>query len=646
AVAFFALVDVLLLKVQSSWVTNFIGFKVTLLHVDKISLFVAYIFAIVGFLAILYTLHVGETWHHLLAFWYVGASFGAVFAGDLLSFYLFWELMVVGSTGLVLLNKKDPEAKHAAYRYLLMHLIGGAVLIGGIFLHYMNTRSLAVAPLDYSWASYLILFGVGMNSAWLLLHTWLPDAYPRALYTGSIFMAVYTTKTAVYALVRFAPGWDFVAYMGAAMAVLGVTMTLVQGNSRKLLSYSIVSQVGYMVAAIGLGGGLGVDGALFHLFNHILYKALLFMTVGAVIYRTGKDDLTEMGGVARKMPITTVCAVVASLSIAGVPLFNGFASKALIFQAADSNIVIEMMLELAAVGTFLSFFKFTYFGFIRPNKNIEAKVTEAPWNMTVAMGCTAALCFIIGVAPYLAIPYLPFALPAAETNIYVLSRVLGVMQLMVVSGLLFFLALPVFAPHKCRTYDFDWFYAQIGKGLQVVAEGFSRTNNAFERALSRIVPAIMSLKPAIYKLNELAARLLFAVFVDMWLFKPVTQAVTKLKADEAAENKKDTHVIENLARLGERTSFWVGKIDIKIIDRLIDQFAMLGERLSHFTGFFDLNVVDGIVNGVGTITQKAGKRLRPFQTGDVQTYGVVMIGGAFFALVFFALVFYGVLSVS
>ena len=669
-VAALGLIDVLALKVQTSWTVDFAGFKVALLHADRLSLLVGYIFAIIGFGAILYSIHVDDTWHHLLSFWYVGASLGAVFAGDLLSMYIFWELMAVPSAGLVFLNKTE-EAKGAGYRYLLMHMIGGAVLIGGIFLHYMQTGSLAVAPMQAGLAFNLVLFGVGMNSAFVLLHTWLPDAYPKALYTGSVFMSVYTTKTAVYALARLAPGWDFIAYMGAAMAVFGVSMALVQSNPRKLLSYHIVSQVGYMVAAIGLGGALGVNGGLFHLFNHILYKALLFMTIGAVIYRTGKDDLTEMGGVMRKMPITTACAVIASLSIAGAPLFNGFVSKALIFQAAERNLIIELMLELAAVGTFMSFYKFTYFGFIRPNKHIEAKVTSAPLNMKIAMGSTGALCVLIGVAPQFMFAYLPFALPVAETAVYTLPRVLGVLQIMVVSGLLFFLALPAFSPHRRRTFDFDWFYIQAGRGLQRFAEGFSRANNTFERATQTIAPALMSLKPAVYKINELSARLLFAVFVDMWLFRPVTPPVGGAKAGaepdvvragviediarlgekgSAQVGKVDQKIIdraiEDLAHLGERTSLLVGKIDLRIIDNLIDRFAKLGEHLSNFTGYFDLKVVDGIVNGIAWMAGKAGKKLRPIQTGDVQTYGLVMMGGALFALVFVMLVFYGVIKIA
>jgi multicomponent Na+:H+ antiporter subunit D len=665
AVGLFGLINVLALKVQTSWTTQFIGFEIVLLHADRISLFVGYIFAAIGFFAILYTLHVKDTWHHLLAFWYVGSAMGAVFAGDFLSLYLFWELMAVASAGLIFLNRTE-EAKQAGYRYLLMHLIGGAVLIGGIFLNYMQTGSLALGPMAAGLAFNLVLIGVGMNSAFVLLHTWVPDAYPRALFTGSVFMSVYTTKTAVYALVRLAPGWDFIAYMGAAMAVFGVSMALIQGNARKLLSYHIVSQVGYMVAAIGLGGALGINAGLMHLFNHILYKALLFMTIGAVIYRTGQEDLTEMGGVARKMPITTAAAVIAALSIAGSPLFNGFISKAMIFKAAGANLTIELMLELAAVGTFLSFFKFIYFGFFRPNKVNELKVTEAPANMTIAMGITAALCVAVGVAPALFVSYLPFELTAAEAAFYTGSKIAGVLQIMIVSGVLFFLALSVFSPHKRRTYDFDWFYGQIGRGLQLAAEGVSRTNNAVEGATAMITPAIMSLRGPIDRLNAAGSRLLFAVFVDMWLFRPVTLSAGEAK-DAAAGAQKQTHTVEDIAKLGEKaselaeqidrkvidkmvdgvatiglkTSQAAGRIDFGIIDRMINGFAAIGLHVSRAAGFFDKNVIDGLVNGVAWFTGYVSRKLRPMQTGDVQSYGMFMVGGAFFVLIFFILIFYG-----
>lgn len=634
------LVDVFMLKIQTSWAVKWMGFEIVLLHADRISLYVGYIFVIIGFFAIMYTIHVEDVWHHLCALWYVGASLGAVFSADMLSLYLWWELMAVASAGLIFLNKSQ-ESRQAGHRYLLMHLIGGAVMIGGIFLHYMQTGSLAIEPMESGWAFNLILFGVGMNSAFVLLHTWLPDAYPRALFTGSVFMSVYTTKTAVYALIRLAPGWDFVAYMGATMAVFGVTMALIQSNPRKLLSYHIVSQVGYMVAAIGLGGALGVDGGIMHLFNHILYKALLFMTIGAVIYRSGKENLTEMGGVMRKMPITTAAAIVAALSIAGFPGFNGFVSKALIFQAAESNVVIELMLELAAVGTFMSFYKFIYFGFIRSNPEMEATVTEAPLHMTIPMACTAGLCVAIGVFPQFFARLLPFSLTAEQATFYTAARIAGTLQIAVVSFALYFGFLKVFAPHKRQTFDFDWFYMQAGRGLQRVAEGFSWSNNTFEKGTGYLAPAIMSLRKPVAKVNAVMGRLLFAIFVDIWLFRQVTPAVS----ESPGKQEKAGPDNEFPQGAGEIENFGGGS-GLRFFDMLVGQVSKIGEYLSYFSAAFDRTIVDGIVNALGWVTQKAGVGLRPTQTGDVQNYGLVMVGGAFAALTFVAMVFYGVFRLA
>lgn len=649
----------------TGWSTQFLNVRLILFKADKLSLIVAYIFLIIAALGALYTSYSDDKRLHLFAYLYIGGALGVVFSGDFFSLYGFWELMALASTALIFL-RDDENARTVGSRYLVMHIIGGAILLAGILLHFGATGSIAVGSVKEGLPAVLIMLGVGLNCAFVLIHTWLPDAYPTAPFWASVFMSVYTTKTAVYVLARTSSGWLFVAYVGALMAVFGATFALMQSRGRKLLSYHIVSQVGYMVAAIGLGGALGINGGIFHLVNHILYKSLLFMCIGAVIYRTGEEDLTKLGGLTRKMPWTTLCAVIASLSIAGAPLFNGFGSKAIIFEAAHSYDAIYLLLELAAVGTFLSFFKFTYFGFLRPNKKIEA--TEVPVGMLAPMLIVAFMNVAIGVYPALVTRFLPFPV---EGPIYTVEGVVGKIQIIFFVSLVFFFGLKYFAPHKRVIRDFDRLYFigaravvafleqgasidlainnvyyQIAKLPAWISRGADRVNNGFEAATGKIIPAIMSLKPAVYKLNELGARLLFAVFVDMWLFKPITQAVTKLKADEAAKAKKSTHVVEDLARLGERTSFWVGKVDIKIIDRLIDQFAKLGERISQFTGLFDSRVVDGIVNGVGTLTQKAGKSLRPFQTGDVQTYGLVMIGGAFFALLFFALVFYGVLSVS
>lgn len=651
----------------TGWSVPFLNITITLLKADKLSLFVAYIFLISAVLGAIYTSYSEDKRLHLFAYLYIGGALGVVFAGDFFSLYGFWELMALASTALIFL-RGDAEGRAVGSRYLIMHLIGGGVLLAGILLHFGATGSIAIGPVKEGLPGILIMLGVGLNCAFVLLHTWLPDSYPTAPFMASVFMSVYTTKTAVYVLARTSSGWEFVAYVGAVMAVFGATFALMQSRGRKLLSYHIVSQVGYMVAGIGLGGALGINGGIFHLWNHILYKSLLFMCIGAVIYRTGEEDLTKLGGLTRKMPWTTLCAVIASLSIAGAPLFNGFASKHIIFEAAHGKDVIYLLLELAAIGTFLSFFKFTYFGFLRPNRNIEA--TEAPIGMLVPMLIVAVMNVAIGVYPALVTRFLPFPV---EGPIYTVEGVLGKMQIIFFVALVFFLGLKYFAPHKRVIRDFDRIYFigagavvaflkqgavidsainqtyyAIAKAPAILSKWLDQANNMLENATQVVVESIMSLGPAVYKINELMGRLLFAVFVDMWLYKPVTPSVASaLSAAEAKKRKrKETHVIEDLARLGERTSILVGKIDLGIIDKLIGKFAELGEYISRFTGLFDIKVVDGAVNGVAWLTQKAGKGLRPIQTGDVQSYGVMMVGGAVFALVFIVLVFYGILVLT
>lgn len=469
-----SLLNVALIKPGiTSWNVNFMDVQITLLKADKLSLFVAYIFLIIGTLSMVYSFYCEDKRIHFLTVIYMGASLGVVFAGDFLSLYIFWELMAFASTGLILC-KGTEESIIVGIRYLIMHLIGGALLLAGIFINFSIYGSLAIARPESNIAAILIMLGIGLNCAFIFLHTWLPDSYPKAPFWASIFMSVYTTKTAVYLLARVAPGWEFVAYTGAAMSVFGVTLALMQSNARKLLSYHIISQVGYMVAGIGLGGILGINGAIFHLWNHILYKSLLFMGIGAVIYRTGEEDLTKLGGLSRQMPLTTLSVVIASLSIAGVPLFNGFFSKDMIFEAAHNNEVVYLMLKLAAIGTFLSFFKFCYFGFIRRNEHNE-KIKEAPIGMTIAMLIVAVMNIAIGVYPGLITKILPLDM---ETPVFTFESVAGKLQIMFGVALVFILGSRFFEPHKRNIRDFDFLYVKGAIGFISVIVKMAYLDNA------------------------------------------------------------------------------------------------------------------------------------------------------------------------
>ena len=457
-----AFLDIIHLNQGTSWVYHFLGYELIFCKVDRLSLVVGYIFVIIGFLAILYCLHIKEDGQHIAAFLYVGSSLGVVFAGDYFSLFVFWEIMAVSSVFLVW-YQKEKSALDAGFRYLIMHIIGGCCLLAGIIIYAVNTGSLAVTYMGTGLADTFILIGFGLNAAFIPMHTWLPDAYPEGTVTGSVFMSVYTTKTGVYVLARCFSGMPFLAYMGGIMTVYGVLFALLQNDARRLLSYHIVSQVGYMVAGVGVGTELGVNGGIAHVFNHILYKALLFMCMGSVIYMTGKRKLTELGGLAKYMPVTCLACIIASLSIAGAPGFNGYVSKGMVITAAAEKHmpILELMMVLAAVGTFLSFVKLCYFTFFAPNEEIKAK--EAPVNMQLAMLLTAFLCVFIGVYPKVLFHVLPYN--PVLYHPYTPSHIVGTIQLFMLAGLVFILAKDMVAPHRASILDFDYFYRMGGRGL-------------------------------------------------------------------------------------------------------------------------------------------------------------------------------------
>jgi multicomponent Na+:H+ antiporter subunit D len=452
------------LEHQTSYVYNFLDFSIILLQVDRLSLVIGYIFLIIGFLAILYSLHVKEDGQILAAYSYVGSALGVVFAGDFFTLFVFSEIMAFTSLALIWYNKEQ-RSIDAGFRYILMHIFAGLCLFAGIIIHYLTTGSILVTEITSPITAPLFFIGVGLNTAFILIHTWLPDSYPKSTITGGVFLSVYTTKTGVYVLARVLPGYDAVAYMGGAMVIYGVVFALLQNDARKLLSYHIMSQVGYMVAGVGIGTALAINGGIAHVFNHILYKALLFMCMGAVIFSTGRQHLTELGGIWRKMPITMIACMIAAFSISGLPGFNGFVSKGMIIMAAglEHKPMLQLALILGSIGTFLSFLKLTYFVFFnKPKEEIEAK--EVPIHMQAAMGITAFLCVLFGLYPKILFNVLPFEFENfhIEYHTYSIEHITGTSQLMMMTAIVFFLGLKYFEPHRKITFDVDWFYRKYG----------------------------------------------------------------------------------------------------------------------------------------------------------------------------------------
>ncbi|MDR1606979.1 MAG: Na(+)/H(+) antiporter subunit D [Deltaproteobacteria bacterium] len=448
---------------------QWLGQTLKLGHVDKLSSIFAQVFAIMSLAGLIFSLHVNDKGQHVAALLYVAGGFGCLLAGDYLSLFAFWELMSLGSTFLVMLNRTR-ESVLAAFRYFLYHTIGGLLLLAGVLLRYRLTNSFDFGPIASSGATiadWLILSGFCVNAAVVPLHAWLPDAYPRGTVTGSVFMCAFTTKTAVYVLARAFPGWEILAIAGTIMAIYGVLFASMENNARKILSYHIVSQVGYMVAGIGVGVAMTLNGAAAHAYAHILYKGLLFMGAGAVLYATGTQRLDELGGLAARLPWVMVFYMVAALSISGMPLFNGFVSKTMtIAGAAESGwFWVALGLELAAVGTFISVgLKLPYFAFWggKPT-DWQRPLKPIPANMYAGMAILAILCLAQGVYPDILYRYLVFQEAVHEFHPWTSWNVIQALNLLGFSGLAFYVLRKVIAPHKALNLDFDLFYRLIGR---------------------------------------------------------------------------------------------------------------------------------------------------------------------------------------
>ncbi|MCX6802198.1 MAG: Na(+)/H(+) antiporter subunit D [Candidatus Diapherotrites archaeon] len=455
------------LQPGSYYSLDFMNFNLVMLNVDSLSLFTGYIFVIITFCAILYASHFDKTWIYFFAILYAGTSLGAVFAGDFITLIIFWELMAISSTALVWIH--GGEAASAAFRYLLFHLLGGSLLLGSIAIQYFSTGSLLIgASVMNPWALLLMTLAVGINLGIIPLHTWLPDTYPKPHIASSVFLSVYTTKTAVYFLARMAPSFavlgamplvgGIIAILGGIMAIYGVSFALIQNNMRKLLSYHILSQVGYMVAGIGLGTAIGLNGGMFHLFNNLLYKTLLFMCVGAVIYRTGFEKISQLGGLWKKMPITAITFFIAALAIAGIPGLNGYLSKGMVITASEDFTVLWLLLEIASIGTFLSFLKLGYFVFLRKGKDL--KVEEAPKTMLFAQAAIAIACVVIGLYPALVLGILPVQEALEPLS---LAYLLETTAILGATAILFFtIGKKILAPHDTGVKDFDVLYNKFG----------------------------------------------------------------------------------------------------------------------------------------------------------------------------------------
>ncbi|MBU4532751.1 MAG: Na(+)/H(+) antiporter subunit D [Firmicutes bacterium] len=436
---------------------------------DRLSMVFGYIFVIITMIGMIYALHVKDDSQHVAAFIYAGSALGVVFSGDFFSLFFFWELLTLSAL-YIIWSGGSKDSHGAGFRYLLVHLFGGLCLLSGIILRLFQTGSIefGYVGLDLGLSSWLILIGFAINAAVPPLHAWLTDAYPEASVTGAVFLSAFTTKTAVYVLARGFPGAEVLVVLGAIMTVFPIFFAVLENDLRRVLSYSLINQVGFMVVGIGIGTSLALNGTTAHAFAHILYKALLFMSVGAVLFRLGTAKATELGGLYKTMPLTLIFCVIGAASISAFPLFSGFIAKSLITSAVayEGLILVWLALLFASAGVFHhAGIKVPYFTFFAHDSGKRPK--EAPLNMLIAMGIASFLCIFIGVFPSVLYNILPYPVSYVPyTADHVVSQLLLLCFAAVAFGTL--MRIGYYPPEKrAVNLDTDWLYRRGGPAVVV-----------------------------------------------------------------------------------------------------------------------------------------------------------------------------------
>ena len=473
---------------------NYLGYELVLVKVDALSRLFATIFCIMGFGGGLFALNQERTAELASAFVYAGAAVGVTFCGDLISLFIYWEVMAVASTIVVWCGRDN--ARKAGIRYASIHFLGGVLLMAGIAGEISTTGSIAFQAMQPDTpARWLILAGFLINAGAPPLSAWLPDAYPEGSWSGTVFLSAFTTKTAVYVLMRGFPGAEILIFVGLYMVFYGIVYAILDNDMRRILAYSIINQVGFMVCGIGIGTEMALNGAASHAFAHIIYKALLLMSAGSVLLMTDKRKCTDLGGLFRTMPLTATCGIIGALAISAFPFTSGFISKSMISQAAADQhmMIVWMLLAAASAGVFLhAGIKFPWFVFFQKDSGLRP--SEPPWNMKAAMVLFSVLCILIGVIPGPLYNLLPYAVDYVP---YTGSHVVSQLQLLLFSGLAFFLLLGMLKRTLTITLDFDWFYRGFGRALAV--EFDAKTTAAWTAFVERVYGTVYAFIAILYR---------------------------------------------------------------------------------------------------------------------------------------------------
>ena len=445
------------------WQISFLDNALEPVRVDRLSRLFGYLFHIGALLGVVFALHLRDKFELIASLVYAGSALGAVFAGDLITLFVFWELMAVSSVCLIW-ARRTRRAAGAGLRYLVVQVLSGVLLLGGAAAHLLETGTLAFTYIGLGGvAGWLIFIAFGIKCAFPFLHNWLTDAYPEATPTGTVFLCAFTTKVAVYALARGFPGTEMLVYIGAAMTCFPIFYAVIENDLRRVLAYSMINQIGFMVCGIGIGTELAVNGAVAHAFNDVIFKGLLMMSMGAVLHMTGRINGSDLGGLYKSMPITTGLCIVGAASISAFPLFSGFVSKSMVMSAAlaEGHHWVWLALLFASAGVFHhAGIKIPFFAFFAHDSGI--RTTEPPVNMLVAMGLAAGLCVLIGCYPRLLYDLLPFA---TDYTAYDATHVIAQLQILFFSALAFvWLKLTGLYPPELPSVNLDaeWAYRRLG----------------------------------------------------------------------------------------------------------------------------------------------------------------------------------------
>lgn len=485
----FGLYNLMGFEVGDAMQFSFAGFDLDVLRVDKLSLLFGYLFHIAALICGVYSLHVDSKLEHLTGMAYAASAVGAVFAGDLLTLFIFWELLAVTSVFQVWAGK-GPESRHAGLRYLLAHILSGLLLLIGTAMMWHDTGSMAFEHMQLeSTATWLIFLAFGIKVVFPVAHTWLVDAYPAATPTGTVILSAFTTKTAVYCLARGFAGTELLIYIGAVMCLFPIFYAVIENDLRRVLSYSMVNQIGFMVVGIGIGTELALNGAVAHAFADVIFKGLLFMAMGAVLLRTGTTKGTELGGLYKSMPWTTAFCLIGAASISALPLFSAFVTKSMIMSgAAHENLTWLWFILLFASAGVLEHagIKIPYFAFFAHDSGKRPK--EAPLNMRVAMGISSVLCILIGVFPGKFYELLPYT---TDYHAYSVTHVITQLQLLVfaaaaVFGMMLLKKYPAEVPSVNVDADVLWRKGLVGLWRRVLGPLFQKASDVEERFLGAV----------------------------------------------------------------------------------------------------------------------------------------------------------------